>query len=85
MQSVMGHDFSRIPEAEIQRSVFNRVFGHKTTFNAGDLVPFYVDEALPGDTFNLKATLFARVLSPLSYPIMDNLHMDVFFFAVPNR
>jgi len=54
-------------------------------FDSGYLVPFYVDEALPGDTFNLRATLFARMTSPLSVPIMDNLYMDVFYFAVPYR
>ena len=52
------HQFSQIPQANIPRSVFNRSHGHKTTFNAGYLVPFYVDEALPGDTFNLNATIF---------------------------
>lgn len=84
MQSVMQHQFSQIPSAEIPRSVFNRVFGHKTTFDAGQLIPFYVDEALPGDTFNLHTTLFGRLSTPL-YPIMDNLFMDVHFFAVPYR
>ncbi|AXH77745.1 MAG: major capsid protein [Microviridae sp.] len=83
-KSVMNHDFSRIPQAEIQRSVFNRSHAHKTTFNAGDLVPIYVDEVLPGDTFNLNATFFARMTTPI-YPIMDNLVMDVHFFYVPNR
>ena len=62
---------------------FNRSHGHKTTFSAGKLIPFYVDEALPGDTFNVKASLFARLATPI-VPIMDNMHMDV-FFAVPNR
>ena len=84
MKSVMSHDFSQIPRADIPRSVFNRSHGYKTTFNAGYLVPFYVDEALPGDTFNLKATLFARMTTPI-YPIMDNLFMDVHYFFVPLR
>lgn len=51
MKSVMSHNFSRVPRAEIQRSSFNRSHGHKTTFDAGYLVPFFVDEVLPGDTF----------------------------------
>ena len=62
-KSVMKHDFSKVPSAEIPRSVFNRTHGYKTTFDAGYLIPFYADEALPGDTFNLKATLFARIMS----------------------
>ena len=84
MKSVMKHDFSRIPQADIPRSVFNRTHGYKTTFNAGYLIPFYVDEALPGDTFNLSATIFARLATPI-YPLMDNMVMDVHYFAVPLR
>ncbi|AXH78143.1 MAG: major capsid protein [Microviridae sp.] len=84
MKSVMKHDFSRIPQANIPRSVFNRSHAYKTTFDAGYLVPFYIDEALPGDSFNLRATIFARMTTPL-YPIMDNLFMDVHYFAVPLR
>jgi len=82
--SVMGHKFSEVPRAEIQRSQFNRSFGYKTTFDAGYLIPFYVDEALPGDTFELKMTAFARLATPLK-PLMDNMFMETFFFFVPNR
>lgn len=78
------HSFARVPTAEIPRSSFNRSHGYKTTFDAGYLVPFFVDEALPGDTFNLSATTFARLATPQA-PFMDNLFADVFFFAVPNR
>lgn len=84
MKSVMTHQFAKIPTATIPRSVFNRTHGHKTTFDASNLVPFYIDEALPGDTFSLKASIFARLATPIA-PIMDNLYMDTFFFAVPVR
>lgn len=84
MRSVMTHQFSQVPKAEIQRSSFDRSHGHKTTFRAGNLVPVYIDEALPGDTFNLDMTVFARLATPL-HPIMDNLFLDAFFFFVPNR
>lgn len=83
-KSVMQHQFSQIPRADIPRSSFNRSHGYKTTFDAGYLVPFYIDEALPGDTFNCKSTLFARLATPIA-PIMDNLYMDTFYFAVPIR
>lgn len=82
--SAMTHTFSTSPSATIPRSSFNRTHGHKTTFDAGYLVPIYVDEALPGDTFNLKLTAFSRLATPL-FPFMDNLFMDSFFFAVPYR
>jgi len=84
MKSVMEHSFSRVPSAEIQRSSFDRSHGYKTTFDAGYLVPIFMDEALPGDTFNLNLTAFARLATPLK-PVMDNMFMDVFFFAVPIR
>lgn len=78
------HNFSQIPRVNIPRSVFNRSHQHKTTFNSGYLVPHYVDEVLPGDTFRMKATLFARLQSPI-LPIMDNMYLDSFYFFVPNR
>jgi len=79
-----SHKFSEVPKAEIQRSQFDRSFGHKTTFDAGLLIPVYLDEALPGDTFNLNMHGFARLATPIK-PIMDNMVLDTFFFAVPNR
>jgi len=84
LPSVMNHSFSQVPKAEIPRSKFDRSHGLKTTFDSGYLVPIFVDEVLPGDTFNLKATLFAR-LSTLVKPVMDNLYLDTFFFFIPNR
>jgi hypothetical protein len=84
LPSNMSHDFSRVPKAEIQRSVFNRNHGLKTAFDAGYLVPIFVDEALPGDTFTLNMTGFGRLATPVN-PIMDNLYIETFFFAVPYR
>jgi len=78
------HTFSRSPQANIPRSKFNRSHGCKTTFDAGYLIPVFVDEALPGDTFSLKMTSFARLATPIT-PIMDNMFLDSFFFAVPYR
>jgi len=82
--SVTSHTFSEVPKAMISRSSFDRSHGYKTTFDASYLIPIYVDEALPGDTFNLNMTGFARLATPIK-PIMDNLFMETFFFAVPNR
>lgn len=82
--SVMSHSFSQVPAAEIPRSSFDRSCGYKTTLNAGYLVPIFCEEALPGDTFNLDMTAFGRLATPL-HPFMDNLFLDTFFFAVPNR
>jgi len=84
MKSVMKHDFSKVPSANIQRSAFDRSHGYKTTFNAGYLYPIFFDEALPGDTFNLQLNTMARMATP-EFPIMDNLFAEVFFFAVPLR
>jgi len=83
-KSVNVHQFTMIPKADIPRSSFDCQSTHKTTFDAGSLVPVYVDEVLPGDTFKLNMTAFARLSTPL-FPIMDNMVMDSFFFFVPNR
>ena len=78
------HLFSMIPRANIPRSAFDRSHCCKTTFNSGYLVPFFVDEVLPGDTFNLSASIFSRLTTPI-VPFMDNLYLETFFFFVPNR
>jgi len=83
-QSVNVHQFAMIPRADIPRSRFDSQKAYKTTFDSGYLVPVYCDEVLPGDTFNLKMTAFARLATPL-FPIMDNMYLDTFFFFVPNR
>lgn len=79
-----SHVFSQVPQAEIPRSSFDRSHGVKTTLDAGFLVPFFLDEALPGDTFKVRLTAFCRMATPI-FPVMDNLYMDTFFFAVPYR
>lgn len=84
LPSNMSHTFSEVPKAEIPRSTFDRSHGHKTTFDAGLLIPILVDEALPGDTFNCSMTGFARISTPI-FPIMDNMYFDTHFFAVPMR
>lgn len=78
------HSFAQVPKVEIQRSTFLRNRNFKTTFNSGYLIPFLVDEVLPGDTFNLQATLLARLATPLK-PVMDNMYLDTHFFFIPNR
>lgn len=82
--SKSGHKFSETPKVNIQRSTFDRSHGFKTTFDGGYLVPCLVDEALPGDTFSVNMTAFARLATPI-YPIMDNMYMTTHFFSVPYR
>lgn len=76
--------FSQIPDAEIQRSTFDRSHGVKTTINSGYLYPILVDEALPGDTFKLRDHIFGRLSTPI-VPFMDNLYLDTHYFFVPTR
>jgi hypothetical protein len=76
--------FVEVPHADIQRSTFDRSHGLKTTFDAGELIPIYADEMLPGDSFSCKLTAFARLATPI-HPTMDNAFMDTHFFSVPVR
>ena len=69
---------------DISRSRFHRPSSVKTTFNVGDLIPFYCDEVLPGDTFDIKTSKIVR-MQTLVTPIMDNIYLDTYFFFVPNR
>lgn len=76
--------FSQIPRAEIQRSAFDRSHGYKTTFNEGLLIPFFVDEVLPGDTFSLSWAAICRLTTPI-VPFMDSVYLKAYWFFVPNR
>lgn len=82
-RNVESH-FSNLPHVDIQRSQFDRSSTLKTSFNVGDIVPFYVDEVLPGDTFNVKTSKVVR-MQTLKTPMMDNIYLDTYFFFVPNR
>lgn len=83
-RSVNVHQFAMIPRADIPRSRFDRESIYKSTFDSGYLVPVFVDEVLPGDSFSLNTTFFARLSTPI-FPIVDNLRLESFFFFVPNR
>ena len=77
-RSASIHQFSMVPRASIPRSKFRMEHTHKTTFDAGYLIPIYCQEVLPGDTFNVRMTAFARLSTPL-FPIMDNMYLETFF------
>ena len=82
--SSSSHNFAQVPSTRSPRSVFRMSTTRKTTFDVGYLVPVYWEEILPGDTFNLKMTAFARLATPL-FPIMDNMYLSSYFFFVPRR
>lgn len=83
-RSVNAHDFAMTPKSSVPRSSFKMEKAYKTTFDSGYLVPFHLQEVLPGDSFSVNAACFARMATPL-FPVMDNLHLDTFWFFVPNR
>lgn len=76
--------YAQVPHAEIRRAKFQRDFNLLTTMNEGDLVPIYLDEVLPADTFKINLNALVRMATPL-YPVMDNAYMDFYFFFVPAR
>ncbi len=82
-RNVESH-FSQLPKVEIPRSIFDRSSSHKTSFNCSELVPLYIDEVLPGDTFRMTTSKVVR-LQTLLTPIMDNVYLDIYWFFVPNR
>lgn len=79
-----SYSFAQLPRAEIPRSKFNLSFDRKMPFNSGYLVPFFIEDVIPGDTFDLNTAMVARLTTPI-VPVMDNIHIDTFFFFVPNR
>ncbi len=77
--------FAQNPTLDMQRSRFDRDHTHKTTFNAGDLIPIYVDsDILPGDTVTMDTASVVRMSTPI-HPVMDNANIDIFWFFVPHR
>lgn len=76
--------YNQVPHAEIKRARFKRDYSLLTTINEGDLVPIYLDEVLPADTFKVNVNALVRMTTPL-YPVMDNAYMDYYFFFVPAR
>jgi len=79
-----GAHFAKVPRADINRSIFDRSHSHKTSFDAGYLIPIFRDLVFPGDTINLRANVLARLATPIK-PFMDLLIFDVHFWAVPVR
>ena len=82
-RNVESH-FSLLPSAEISRSRFDRSQDVKFTFDVGQIIPFFVDEVLPGDTFDITTSKVVRMQTLLT-PVMDNIYLDTYFFFVPNR
>lgn len=76
--------FNQIPEMKASRTRFNRDQTILTTFDSGKLIPFYVDEVLPGDTFNVDTSAIIRMTTP-KYPVMDDSFIDFYYFYCPNR
>lgn len=76
--------FNQIPEMRASRTRFNRDQTILTTFDSGKLIPFYVDEVLPGDTFNVNTSAIIRMTTP-KYPVMDDAFIDFYYFYCPNR
>ena len=81
---ISPHRFGQVPRADIPRSSFNLSHGVKTTFDADYLVPNGVWDVIPGDSWNVKTTIVARLATPL-HPLQDNLYIDQFYFFVPYR
>lgn len=77
--------FSKLPNVQIQRSLFDRSTQNKLSFNMGKLIPIFADEYLPGDTFTLDTSIVIRTSSAFIKPVMDNLYADIYYFSVPNR
>ncbi len=83
-RNVESHFALNPTNIDIRRSTFDRSHSLKTSFNVGDIVPFFIDEVLPGDTFNVDSSKVVR-LQTLLTPVMDNIYLDTYYFFVPNR
>ena len=76
--------FSKVPDVAIERSRFSKPYDHKTTFDAGKLVPFYIEDCLPASTYQISTAMAVRMATPI-FPVMDNCYLDLYWFFVPYR
>ena len=76
--------FNQVPETHVSRTRFKRDQNILTTFDSGKLIPFYVDEVLPGDTFSVDTAAIIRMTTP-KYPVFDDAYIDIYYFFCPNR
>ena len=76
--------FSKVPDVSIERSRFSKPYDHKTTFDAGKLVPFYIEDCLPASTYQISTAMAVRMATPI-FPVMDNAYLDFYYFFVPYR
>lgn len=76
--------FNNVPQTHVSRTRFKRDQNILTTFDAGKLIPFYVDEVLPGDTFSVDTAAIIRMTTP-KYPVFDDAYIDFYYFYCPNR
>ena len=79
-----NYDFSKTKINSIPRSSFNRSHNHITAFDSGYLVPMYVDEVYPGDTFKMKLNAFSRLATPVA-PVMDNIYICLLYTSPSPR
>lgn len=84
MQSSLPFNFANSEAPRLERSTFKRNRAKKASFDAGYLIPMFLDEVLPGDIYTIRSTIFAR-LATLKTPIMDNMFIDMHYFYCPNR
>lgn len=83
-RNVESHFALNPTRLDLNRSRFDRSSSVKLSFNVGDVIPFYVDEVLPGDSFQIRTSKVVRMQTLLT-PLMDNIYLDTYFFFVPNR
>lgn len=82
---IKGESFGQVkPGVNIQRSTFDLTHTHKFTRNSGELIPFFWEEVIAGDTFKVDTKFVMRMLTPV-VPVMDNAYIDIFYFFVPAR
>lgn len=83
-RNVESHFALNPTRIDMSRSTFDRSASVKTSFNVGDIVPFFLEEVLPGDTFDVRTSKVVRMQTLLT-PMMDNIYLDSYYFFVPNR
>lgn len=68
----------------IGRNAFDLSHERKMSLDMGNLIPFMVEEVMPGDFFKARSSFVVRI-TPLLAPLMHRVDVTTHFFFVPLR
>lgn len=80
----MANSFNSVQVRKPDSNSFDLSHDHKYSMKMGQLVPVFLQEVLPGDSFSIQTETLIR-FAPMISPVMHNVKVFTHYFFVPNR